>query len=223
MAKHDRRVYAPAPEAQPGRRPPRDDDDDGPSGRPLLYALIGISLIALGAFLWQSFSGGPAPRVVVDGPFKSLPTAQPPTDPTEQVPSTAGAVPRPRPGPEEPLSPEALAQSPGAAAKAGPVTAGPSAVPAAGSEALRIAGSGPFVAQIAAVADEVQAQEEWQRLARRAPALFNRARLDVKRADLGQLGVRYRIRAGYFANRADAQAFCEHLRGMALDCLAAPR
>jgi hypothetical protein len=66
-------------------------------------------------------------------------------------------------------------------------------------------------------------QQAWARLASRAPQLFASARLEVERADLGQRGVYHRIRAGYFADRANASRFCERIRQMGQDCIVTTR
>jgi hypothetical protein len=49
--------------------------------------------------------------------------------------------------------------------------------------------------------------------------LFAHAQLDVERADLGQRGVYFRVRAGYFADRANATLFCDRIRQMGQDCI----
>ncbi|MBX9746028.1 MAG: SPOR domain-containing protein [Hyphomonadaceae bacterium] len=53
--------------------------------------------------------------------------------------------------------------------------------------------------------------------------MFSDARLDVERADLGQRGVYYRVRAGYFADRTNAARFCDRIRQMGQDCIVAAR
>ncbi|MBS0383976.1 MAG: SPOR domain-containing protein [Proteobacteria bacterium] len=81
------------------------------------------------------------------------------------------------------------------------------------------AASGPYVAQLAALQSEAAVQPAWARLSSRAPDLFGQAHLDVQRADLGARGVYFRVRAGYFANRANASRFCERIRQMGQDCI----
>jgi hypothetical protein len=53
--------------------------------------------------------------------------------------------------------------------------------------------------------------------------LFAQAQLDVQRADLGQRGIYFRVRAGYFADRANASRFCERIRQMGQDCIPVAR
>ena len=79
------------------------------------------------------------------------------------------------------------------------------------------------MAQLAALQSDAAVQPAWNRLASRAPDLFAPARLDVERADLGNRGIYYRVRAGYFANREEASRFCERIRRMGQDCIVVAR
>ena len=79
------------------------------------------------------------------------------------------------------------------------------------------------MAQLAALHSPAAAQLAWRQLSTRAPELFAAAQLDVERADLGQSGVYYRVRAGYFAERGEAARFCERIRQMGQDCIVAAR
>jgi cell division septation protein DedD len=63
----------------------------------------------------------------------------------------------------------------------------------------------------------------WARLSARDPALFADASLDVQYADLGQQGIYWRVRAGAFADRANAEAFCSRVRTLGQDCIAVRR
>ena len=83
--------------------------------------------------------------------------------------------------------------------------------------------NGRFVAQVAALQSQDAVQPAWQRLSSRAPGLFAHAQLDVERADLGQRGVYFRVRAGFFADRANATLFCERIRQMGQDCIPVAR
>ena len=91
------------------------------------------------------------------------------------------------------------------------------------SPAPAFASSGRYVAQLAALQSEAGVEAAWRRYASRAPDLFARAHMDVERADLGQRGVYYRVRAGYFADRDNAARFCERIRQMGQDCIVAAR
>jgi hypothetical protein len=100
-----------------------------------------------------------------------------------------------------------------------PVSMGPPRI----APAPAFVSNGPYVAQLAALQSEAAVDQAWQRLSSRAPQLFAPARLDVERADLGARGVYYRVRAGYFADRANASRFCERIRQMGQDCIVAAR
>ena len=84
--------------------------------------------------------------------------------------------------------------------------------------APHIVANGPYVAQVEALQSEAGVEDAWRRLSARAPELFETARLDVERADLGPRGIFYRIRAGYFSDRANAERFCERVERMGQDC-----
>jgi hypothetical protein len=79
------------------------------------------------------------------------------------------------------------------------------------------------VAQLAALQSAEAVNPAWARLSSRAPDLFASAHLDVERADLGQRGVYYRLRAGYFADRTQAGLFCDRIRNMGQDCIVVAR
>jgi hypothetical protein len=113
----------------------------------------------------------------------------------------------PRAGPEQPLAEDAPPQR-----GAPQLAAAPTFV-----------SSGPYLAQIAALQSEEAVEPAWSRLASRAPDLFARARLDIERADLGQRGIYYRVRAGYFADRANAARFCDRVQQMGQDCIVVAR
>jgi cell division septation protein DedD len=98
-----------------------------------------------------------------------------------------------------------------------------SSPPVEAAAADNAAANGPFVAQLAALRSEAGVEPAWERFAARAPDLFASAQLDVERADLGARGVYFRLRAGYFPDRAAAARFCERIREMGQDCIPAAR
>ncbi|HRP10089.1 MAG TPA: SPOR domain-containing protein, partial [Terricaulis sp.] len=109
--------------------------------------------------------------------------------------------------------------------RAGPETVvlEPPTPPPAAAAAPRFVSNGPYVAQLAALQSEAGVDPAWRRLASRAPDLFAQARMDVERADLGNRGIYHRVRAGYFANREEANRFCERIRRMGQDCIVVAR
>lgn len=171
-----------------------------------IYVLMLVVALAFGGFVWQLYSAPDIPRISAQaGPYK----VAPPPELTEPDPREAALT-----EPEIENAPTASAP-----AEEAPPTGGPPQL----SPAPSFASSGRYVAQLAALQSEAGVEAAWRRYASRAPDLFARADMDVERADLGQRGVYYRIRAGYFADRENASRFCERIRQMGQDCIVAAR
>ena len=101
-----------------------------------------------------------------------------------------------------------------AATPAKPVaSASKSAAPAAGT-----AGNG-YRVQLAAVRSNKDARREWTRLRTRHSDLLGRLRHSVVRADLGDKGIYYRLRAGPLENKAAARTLCGKLTKIKVGCL----
>lgn len=182
----------------------------------IIYVLLIVVAVAFGAFVWQLYSGPEVPRIPAPaGPYKVEPTVEAANAPDANEQSAFGAALEGASAPEAPATPrpgpEAVADTPP------PTPADPL------GPAPRFVSNGPFVAQLAALQSEAGVDPAWNRLASRAPDLFAQARMDVERADLGQRGVYHRIRAGYFADRANAARFCERVRRMGQDCIVVAR
>jgi hypothetical protein len=193
--------------------------DDQARHAGMVYILMLVVAVAFGGFLWQLYSAPEIPRITAPtSPYKIEPPAEARNAPDQveqgafadslEGVSEATAEVTPRPAPET-----VIVESETAASE-GPPTLG--AAPA-------FASNGPYVAQLAALQSEAATDQAWRRLSSRAPQLFAHARLDVERADLGQRGIYYRVRAGYFADRANAARFCERIRQMGQDCIVAAR
>lgn len=181
------------------------DDQSRHAG--VIYLLMLVVALAFGGFVWQLYSAPDIPRISAPpGPYK----VAPPPELTE-----------PDAREREALTVPEVETVPGAPAQAA-VEEAPVGPPQLAPEPL-FASNGRYVAQLAALRSEDGAEAAWRRYASRAPDLFEHARLDVERADLGQRGVYYRIRAGYFADRANAARFCERIRQMGQDCIVAAR
>ena len=99
----------------------------------------------------------------------------------------------------------------------------PSAQPNAAPNMPVFTANGGFVAQVAALQSEDAVDAAWRRLSSRSPNLFGPATLDVERADLGARGIYYRVRAGYFGERAQAEHFCERVERLGQDCIVTRR
>ncbi|HYD72790.1 MAG TPA: SPOR domain-containing protein [Candidatus Binatia bacterium] len=174
----------------------------------MIYLLMLVVALAFGGFVWQLYSAPDIPRISAPaGPYK----VAPPSELNEPDPREAALT--------EPEVENAPTGTIAPAEEEAPPVAGPPQL----TPAPAFASSGRFVAQLAALQSEAGVEAAWRRYASRAPDLFARARMDVERADLGQRGVYYRIRAGYFADRDNAARFCERIRQMGQDCIVAAR
>lgn len=183
--------------------------DDQARHAGVIYVLMLVIALAFGGFVWQLYSSPEIPRIAApSSPYKIAPPAEAPPDMIEEAVLT---LPEETPAPPPPDTAAADAET--------PVVAGPPQLPAAPT----FVSNGPYVAQLAALQSEAAVDQAWRRLSSRAPQLFEPARLDVERADLGPRGVYYRVRAGYFADRTNASLFCERIRQMGQDCIVAAR
>jgi len=191
--------------------------DDQTRHAGMIYILMIVVAVAFGGFVWQLYSAPEIPRIAAEpGPYKIEPPADyaDAADAVEQGAfnnalegrSESGAV-TPRPAPETAMVENETPPS------------GPPQL----SAAPQFVSNGPYVAQLAALQSEEAVEQAWRRLSSRAPQLFASARLDTQRADLGQRGIYYRIRAGYFADRTNATRFCDRIRQMGQDCIVAAR
>ena len=181
-----------------------------------MYVLMLVIALAFGGFVWQLYSSPDVPRIAAPAsPYK----VQPPEDAVSAPDATETAVfdapTTATTAPAENVAAEAETPPPAAPTS----TTGAPSLPAA----PQFVSNGPYVAQLAAHQSEAAVEQAWRRLASRAPQLFQLARLDVERADLGPRGIYYRVRAGYFADRANAARFCERIRQMGQDCIVAAR
>ncbi len=89
------------------------------------------------------------------------------------------------------------------------------------AERQQAVASGAFVVQLGAFKQDVDAAQRWETLKNKNNDQLGDRRPDIKRVDLGEKGVWYRLRVGPFETRADAVAMCEVLRTRGTDCLVA--
>jgi len=121
----------------------------------------------------------------------------------------------------EPPAPPPLPAAQPVAAVAAPAPALPlTALEAQGPKArFTFAANGAFLVQIAALRSEEAAESQWKRVTASAPELYHGATKIIQRADLGPDGVFYRLRAGAFADRAEATAFCDAIKEAGANCI----
>lgn len=191
-------------------------DEGGTMQRELLYGLGALALVAFGAFVWNIYGGREIPRIAPASPhYKIAPPEAAAPDAAE-----AGALDQVLAG--APVETDNIQVRAAPEAPRAPVETLPGARPQL-SAAPDFVANGPYVAQLAALRSQAAVEPAWARLASRAPELFAAARLDVQRADLGQRGVYYRVRAGYFADLENVGRFCDRIRAMGQDCIAVRR
>ena len=77
----------------------------------------------------------------------------------------------------------------------------------------------PYRLQLGAFRDEATAAEEWNRISRSAEAVVGAYEHFVQRADLGERGVFYRLRAGGFEGIGEARAACKALEARKIACV----
>jgi cell division septation protein DedD len=79
--------------------------------------------------------------------------------------------------------------------------------------------TGAYRVQLGAVRSEIDAEQEWSRLRKRYPDLLGNLELAVTRADLGDKGVFFRLRAGPIPDQASARKLCDDLTEKKIGCL----
>jgi cell division protein FtsN len=170
-----------------------------------------------------SASGAPEAQAVTPAaPQPETAPAPEPAAPVSQAPAPQASEPAPQaatvPAPtEEPQNPTATAEPEPAQAPAAE-----EAAPAEKPAAVKPASKGAYVLQLQALRDEKSARASWAHLTKRYAALSGHA-LDIERADLGDKGVWYRVRAAGFATKAAATSTCAKLKSAGQDCIVKKR
>lgn len=160
----------------------------------------------------------PAPPPVATESPRSVapPPQQQATAPRSVLPATPAQTP-----------PAAVPTPPPAAQPAHPPTAAPPAprVAAVPPPAPVTASGGAFRIQLGSLGEANAAEVEWRRLANAYGDVLGGLPHYIERADLGDKGIKFRIQAGGFADRATATAVCDRLRARAPSqgCIVATR
>ncbi len=170
------------------------------------------------------------PLQTAAGPPGEMPAAEeapPPAAP--QIAAARQPEAAPKPVLPEPKAATLRAPEPPAAPPGAPAVA-PAVAPSAASResaprvaALPDAKTGNFVVQLAALRAKDGARPAWARLQNAHPALLGQRELAIQKVDLGDRGIFYRIRAGFFADRAGARGLCNALKARGQDCLVVKR
>ena len=124
--------------------------------------------------------------------------------------STAGSAPKS-------LAPEAASKAVEPAAAPKPTPAKPVAAAAAPASA------GAWVVQIMALRQEAAARTAWASMQKTHSSILGGHALDIEKADLGDKGVFYRVRAAGFDTKSAAQSACSQLKAAGQDCLVKSR
>lgn len=104
-----------------------------------------------------------------------------------------------------------------------PAAAEPETQAAAKAPAAAVASGGAYVVQIMALREEAAAKSAWASLQEKHPSVLGGHALDIEKADLGDKGVFYRVRAAGFETKAAAQSACSSLKSAGQDCLVKAR
>ena len=220
-----------------------EEERGGGRGRLIAGAFVGVALLVgvLVAYSLNEGGGGVAP-VSPDL------TAQPGPAPSEQAAAEAAAQEDVFADLREEEVPaaetaEQAAEAPAPAAEAAPasiippastavepasapepeVAAAPAPATPAPVAAAAPASGGAFVVQIMALREEAEVRGAWAALQKKHGAVLSGQALDVERADLGDRGVFYRVRAAGYETRAAAISACEKLKAAGQDCMVKPR
>lgn len=188
----------------------------------------------------------PAPAETAEAPT-TAPVAETPAEPAAPEATVPGGEEAAETPPDmrasaEPAAPESKASEPAAAEERGPTSITPPAAapepakpaeaapqqtaaaePAAPAPAATPASGGAYVVQIMALREEGAAKTAWAALQKKHPAILGGHALDVEKADLGDKGTFYRVRAAGFETKAAAQSACSSLKSAGQDCLVKAR
>lgn len=184
----------------------------------------------------------PAPAQTAQAPAAPAETAVSPeaANPEATVPGAAESAAEPElRASAEPAAPVSRAQEPAAAEENAPTSLTPpaeapeaeepapqttaAAEPAKPAPAAAVASGGAYVVQIMALREEAAAKTAWATLQKKHPSVLGGHALDVEKADLGDKGVFYRVRAAGFETKAAAQSACSSLKSAGQDCLVKTR
>lgn len=114
----------------------------------------------------------------------------------------------------------ATAQPPAASAKSAPMAIAPPSDPAPRTKtAARTPASGAYLVQVSAQKSEAEAQSSYRILQQKYPSVLGGREPTIRRAEIGQNGVWYRVHVGSFATAEQATAFCNNLKDAGGQCI----
>jgi hypothetical protein len=155
-----------------------------------------------------------------------LPTAPPPTPLKQPVVTMAAAKPpAAKPPAAKPETAISLTPAPSQAIATKPAAPAAVVVPAptpAATYKPTFSALGAHVVQIAAPSTQAGAVAEWDKRAKASPELFASAERFIVQADVNGKTV-YRLRAGPFATKAEADSFCSAFKAKGGNCFPAAK
>lgn len=161
----------------------------------------------------------PAAAVLAKPPAGAATTVQPkplaatatPAKPKPSVPAPA-AQPKPSATTAPPKAPTAVAAKPATKEKTAAATKGTPAEKAKSA-------TGGFQVQLLAGRDEDEVKDAWGKLKAKNPDLLGPLSPTLARAELGDRGTFYRLRAGPLGSEAQARNLCTRLAGRGASCI----
>jgi cell division septation protein DedD len=91
--------------------------------------------------------------------------------------------------------------------------------PAANPIPAPVPAGGAYQVQLAALSSRDHAQASWSRLSKKHADVLGGLKADILRADLGEKGVIYRLRAGPAGDETAARSLCASLVARKVDCI----
>ncbi len=180
----------------------------------------------------------------VEAPKPEPVKVEPPKpEPAKPEPAKVEAPAKPAEPEPDPLAAAVAAATVGRTSATGPITVTPAPAPASTpapvatspaepqmaaavpnpAPAAAAAAGGSFQIQLASVLSEEAALAEWKRISSKHSDLLGSYTPAVTKADLGERGVFYRLRAGSFPGKAAANALCASLAAVNVGCIVPPR
>jgi cytoskeletal protein RodZ len=195
---------------------PADEDADSvpppPTAKPATPPAVTPSPIAAAPL---SAATKPVEKPIVAAAKPAVTVASP--QPAALKPVVSAEKPEKKPA----VSASVPAEVPKAVAAAAPTPLSPAPAPVAETPTPVVASSsGAYALQIGAYKSQAEADAAWKSYAAKHPIAGGYSE-DVRKADLGDKGVWYRLRIGSFGDKAAASAFCDKLKADGGNCFLA--
>jgi len=224
MAVHRREIYQPS-EAAADYDPMEEDLASHRLPRFIVVALLGLAGVA--TVVWFGYERG------IDRGSGEVVVLGPPAGPVRTRPDEPGGAAQPYAGLkvyEPPETPEAEAESSRLSPASSEETELAGVNPTGGAEAPPVtprtqpdSSEPPEYLQIGAFPSQDLARRAFQRFRELHGDLAGDLPPDIKKADLGEKGVWYRLRIGPYAGKAAASQSCEKMKKEGVTCLIAAR